>query len=241
MGKDADNYLDDFLFAALLAALCDGQIEIFLDICKAINFPVSLDKTFWSCHLLTFLGFLINTVEQTISIPIEKVQKAVTQLQVLYNSNKTTVLKLQQMTGILNFLCRAIVPRRAYTRRFYTQYANPQLKQNHHVQVDSEMKLDATVWLKLLEEPNSFTIFRPFMDFSKKLVADEIEFFTDASGAEHLGFGCYFGGLWTDGRWENKLITHLNPSIGIFGVICTHNSHCSLGTQTEQSESGGFL
>ena len=45
--KDLLNYLDDFLFVALLKALCDKQVSTFLDICKTINFPVSLEKTFW--------------------------------------------------------------------------------------------------------------------------------------------------------------------------------------------------
>lgn len=75
MGKGAKNYLDDFLFAALLTALCNGQVEIFLQICAEINFPVSLDKTFWGCQILMFLGFLLNTKEETILIPIEKIEK----------------------------------------------------------------------------------------------------------------------------------------------------------------------
>ena len=39
------NYLDDFLFLALLTQVCNWQIEIFLDVCRQIRFPVSLEKT----------------------------------------------------------------------------------------------------------------------------------------------------------------------------------------------------
>ena len=45
--KENVNYLDDFFFAALLKAVCDGQVDVFLQVCKQINFPVSLEKTFW--------------------------------------------------------------------------------------------------------------------------------------------------------------------------------------------------
>ena len=38
------NYLDDYLFAALKKALCDRQIQIFLDVCEEIQFPVALEK-----------------------------------------------------------------------------------------------------------------------------------------------------------------------------------------------------
>ena len=36
--RDLVNYLDDFLFTALLKYLCDAQIQQFLDLCAEINF-----------------------------------------------------------------------------------------------------------------------------------------------------------------------------------------------------------
>ena len=45
--KSNVNYLDDFLFAAICKALCDSQIQVFLDVCAEIKFPVSMEKTVW--------------------------------------------------------------------------------------------------------------------------------------------------------------------------------------------------
>ena len=73
---DNVNYLDDFLFAALLKLICDNQIKEFLRLCRRINFPVSLDKTFWGCTRIVFLGLLIDTVRQTVCVPEEKVKAA---------------------------------------------------------------------------------------------------------------------------------------------------------------------
>ena len=42
--RDPVNYLDDFLFAALLKYYCNQQVEIFLTICAEINFPVNLER-----------------------------------------------------------------------------------------------------------------------------------------------------------------------------------------------------
>lgn len=61
-GKTTNNYLDDFLFAALLKALCDGKVGTFLDICKLINFPIALDKIYWGVQIIVFLGILSDTV-----------------------------------------------------------------------------------------------------------------------------------------------------------------------------------
>ena len=75
-GKKTVNYLDDFLFAALMKLLCDWQINTFLEICKQINFPVAIDKMFWGTNLLTFLGLLLDTRNQIVCIPKEKVERA---------------------------------------------------------------------------------------------------------------------------------------------------------------------
>ena len=74
-GKKPVNYLDDFLFIHLLKYLCDRQVDIFLSICDQIKFPVSMEKTFWGAQVITFLGMLIDTVKQIVSIPKDKNSK----------------------------------------------------------------------------------------------------------------------------------------------------------------------
>ena len=106
-GRKVINYLDDYLFAALLKAICDGQVHIFLDICSQIGFPVNLDKTFWGTTQLVFLGLLIDTIRQVVMIPIEKIETGKRLLEIVLNnkSKKLTLLQLQKICGFLNFLC----------------------------------------------------------------------------------------------------------------------------------------
>ena len=144
-GKRTNNYLDDFLFAALLKALCDGHVHVFLDLCKCNNFPVALDKTFWGCQLIVFLGITLDTLAQ----------------------------------------------------RVIAKFSNPKLKQHHHVKVDSKLCSDLEMWIAFLSRPEAVS--RPFMNFSLHLTADQLDFFTDASGAKDKGFGCIFGTHWTCG------------------------------------------
>ena len=56
-GKQTINYLDDYLFMALLKWMCDFQVQVFLDLCNEVNFPVSLDKTFLEYHMSDISGF----------------------------------------------------------------------------------------------------------------------------------------------------------------------------------------
>ena len=74
-GKKTINYLDDYLFIALLKLLCNAQVREFLWICEFVQFPVSMEKTFWATTCLTFLGLLIDTIAQTVSLPQEKISK----------------------------------------------------------------------------------------------------------------------------------------------------------------------
>ena len=74
--RDNVNYLDDYFFAALLRIACNKQIKTFLKVCEEIRFPVSLEKTFWGTTKLIFLGLLIDSISQTIGVPVEKIQKA---------------------------------------------------------------------------------------------------------------------------------------------------------------------
>ena len=202
------NYLDDFLFVALSECLCNLQVQTFMDICQEINFPVSLEKTFWSSTKLVFLGLLLNTMLQIVSVPVDKVQRALRLIVAILSKKKTMVGNLQKLTGYLNFLCRCIVPGHAFTQRLYS-YFNSNMKQHHHVRVTSEMKDDLAVWNSFLNNPVIYC--RPFIDFSMVLVADKLEWFTDASGT--VGMGGIWHSHWFQADWDRSFLVTAEPSI----------------------------
>ena len=206
------NYLDDYFFAALLKANCDGQVDIFLMICKQINFPVSLEKTFWGTTRLTFLGLLLDTLAQVVCIPEEKVIRALDMLAHLLNPNKkkATVHQIQKLCGFLNFLCRCVVPGRAFLRRLYSTVSS-KLKPHHHIRITQEMKSDMQVWVNLLTFPGIFC--RPFMDFKALLTAQDINMYSDASRNFKLGFGALCESSWTYGVWDQEFMEAAQPSI----------------------------
>ena len=207
--RDLVNYLDDYLFAALVRAICNAQCDTFLEICGEINFPVSLEKTVRATTCITFLGFLLNTVTQTVSVPIEKIQKAKIWINYFLNKKKVTVHQAQKLCGFLNFLCRAIVPGRAFTRRLYTIAGSSKMKPHYHVNVKSEHKMDLKVWSVFVEHPSIFS--RPFMDFNELLTADQIMFYTDASGKKGMGGLC--DSSWMILPWSKDYLQKYEPTI----------------------------
>ena len=167
------------IFYSLLSYSCK-----FLQICEEINFPVALDKTVWSSQIIIFLGMLLNSVNQTVSIPREKCNKALNLLYKLVpeDKKKATVLQIQQLTGLLNHLGRVLVRGRSFTKCMCAKISG-KLKQYHHVRLDAEFKLDCNMWIAFLESEDVLT--RPFVDFEKEtLSADEIKFFTMPVGTQ---------------------------------------------------------
>ena len=201
--------------------MCNQQVKIFLQICKEVNFPVNLEKTFWASTILTFLGFLINTEDQVVSIPKEKVTRALNMINAVLNkkSGKMTLLQLQKICGYLNFLGRAIVPGRAFTRRLYSNI-NEKLKPHHHIKISSETRMDLEIWLKFLQHPTA-AFCRPFIDYEKLWKANEIEFYMDASKNLRLGFGGYCQESWMIQRWSRSFILTKDPSIEFLELYAT--------------------
>ena len=155
-------------------------------------------KTHWGTTTLTFLGLLIDTVRQIVAIPADKVERAKKLISEIVSSKKTTVLKLQKLCGFLNFLCKCIVPGRAFTRRIYT-YFNSSMKPHHHVNVTREIKDDLAVWVNFINNPIIYC--RPFLDFGRTIEAQDLDWYTDASGS--VGFGGYYLDRWFQSRWTD--------------------------------------
>ena len=86
-------------------------------ICNGI---FSLEKTFWGTTSLVFLGLLIDTLRQVVCITKEKVVKAKLMTEKLMKAKKFTLHDLQKLCGFLNFLCRCVVPGRAFLTRLYS-------------------------------------------------------------------------------------------------------------------------
>ena len=129
---------------------------------------------------------------------------------------KSNNKEIQCLTGILNFLNRAIVPGRVFTRRMYakpkTTSANGKKpKQHHHVNIDSEFKKDASVWQLFLENAGITTLCHPFVDRDMFITSSEISFYTDASGK--ILYGRFFDGRWIFGVWNKRFLEVAEPSI----------------------------
>ena len=102
-----------------------------------------------------------------------------------------------------------MIPGCAFTRRLYAYTANDNLKPHHHIRVNAEMRDDLTMWLTFLQHPSVFC--RPFLDFLKWIIADEIDMYSDASGK--IGMGVLCGTSWMHARWNDSFLDRCKPNI----------------------------
>ena len=220
------NYLDDFLFIAESEGEANRLVRIFLNLCQFINCPVAMEKTEWASSSVVFLGILMQGKNRCLSIPQEKITKARNAILAIINKpkKKATIKEIQGLTGLLNFLNKAIVPGRAFTRRMYakipgisydkeTNQIKTNLKWYHHVRLDAEFLADCNVWLQFLQNCTAREICRPFMDLDMITSSIELNFYTDSSRAISKGFGCIFNTSWCFGKWEPGYIEQFQPSI----------------------------
>ena len=170
---------------------------------------------------MIFLGLLLDGKHLVISLPIDKCQRALSLLTYAINKKKVTIKFIQTLTGMPNFLSRAIVPGQTFTRMMYhklkgkqTSNTGKQLKQHHHVWLDQEFVQDCRVWFQFLNNLDQKVICHLFIDVNKFALARVLNFYSVASKNPDLGMGAVFRNRWFYRRWNKEFIVEQDPSIG---------------------------
>ena len=164
------NYLDNYLFVQLTEQSCNQLVSTFLHLCQEIGRPVAEEKTEYATSIITFLGFLLNGETYHLSIPQDKVDKAMGMLRFGLSNKKVTIKMIQRLAGTLNFLNRAVIPGRVFTRGMYSKLTETdrdgnKLRQYHHVNLGSEFLEDCKVWMTFLTKiDKGHSLHRPYID-----------------------------------------------------------------------------
>ncbi len=109
--------LDDFLRVALNEVEADTKLGQILSLCNLIGGPIVVAKTKKGSCLL-FIGIELDSKTMQAQLPQEKLESLVKHFQTKYN---IFVMKLESLTGLLNFACKVVIPGRAFLKRFFFQ------------------------------------------------------------------------------------------------------------------------
>ena len=100
--------LNDFFLVDLSQAGCQNKLDVFLRMCAHINIPMAPEKTRGPNMTMCFIVYEIDSIKSEIRLRAEKLAKCQNMIQELLKRNKTTLVKIQSLIGLLNFTCAVI-------------------------------------------------------------------------------------------------------------------------------------
>ena len=194
---ELEHYLDDFIFGGRVGTdHCLQTMNTFFDMCNCLGVPIANDKTVWPTTVLVFLGLELDSMLLQVRIPTDKIKQIVTLIEEILNKKSITLKTMQSIIGLLNFMCRAIVPGRPFCRRLINSTRGI-TKPYHHIRISKGLQQDLKTWLTFFKKFNGISMFHDKYWSSN----GDVCLFTDSSAAIGNGFGAYFKGKWTCGKW----------------------------------------
>ena len=173
------NYIDDLIYIGLPSKIHESYTFL-LSLLQDLGLQVSQKKLVPPSTEVVCLGILINTVNKTISIPPEKLQKIKNMCEKWKHKKSCSRTQLQSLLGSLLYKTKCVRPARSFLNRMLqllrenTQVSPFRLSQSFHQ--------DLNWFLTFLQQYNGVTYFdHKNVDFGVHL---------DAS---LLGFGANFG------------------------------------------------
>lgn len=102
-------YLDDWLLMAESHQECSHAIKIALSLLESLGFSINLQKSILTpSPRCQFLGFVLDTSNMTIELPMDKRQRILVTLKAFKASNKVSIRYLAEVIGILVSACPAV-------------------------------------------------------------------------------------------------------------------------------------
>lgn len=212
------HYLDDFLGGNTDCDNCRLNMQVFQQVMQELGVPIATEKTAGPSEVLVFLGLLLNSIDMTVSIPLEKLEEIRQKIKHVMSKEKVTLKEMQSLIGSLNFCCRAIIMGRPFCRRMIDKTCGL-TKPFHHLRVSKGMRQDLLMWLHFFESHNGISVFHDQAWLSNT----EVQLFTDSAGGPGLGFGIFFQGHWCQASWpkdwHDSGITHDITVLELFPIV----------------------
>ena len=111
------HYLDDFFGGHWSRRKAKKQFDLVQEWMAKLGIPTKPSKCIKPARVQKWLGWLYNTLCQTISIPVDKIVRYRAYIAIVLQSGKAHRKQLQKLIGILQWAAVAIFPGKAWIRR----------------------------------------------------------------------------------------------------------------------------
>ena len=199
------HYMDDYFFVggpvegAPGIKYCAELVGCFENVCDHFGVPLSKDKSVGPTSKIVFLGLEIDSVEQVVSVPADKLAAITKKISTALGQSFMSLRDLQSLVGSLSFICRAVSPGRAFLRRLIDLTIGLR-RPFQKIKLTKGAKMDLNMWQTFLVNFNG----RALIPDQFWCEDNDIQLYTDASGG--VGCGGFLSGKWFQARWPAEVI-----------------------------------
>ncbi|VDH93156.1 Hypothetical predicted protein [Mytilus galloprovincialis] len=196
-------YLDDILILNQSKEKCQLEAQLTVRLLQSLGFLINEKKSvFVPSQQMLFLGFLVNSVDMSLSLPTPKIKKIQKLCKEVKNSVKITVKKLSELIGNLTASIQAIFPAPLHYRHLQVeknQRLNQTLSYNSELVLSQKAQNELNWWIHQLIHWNG----RSLISIQPSVIIQ-----TDAS---NVGWGAVMNKVSIGGPWlQSEKSFHIN-------------------------------
>ena len=140
------HYLDDFVIVGPPESeQCGEHLLLLQQVCGQLGVPLAPEKQEGPSTCITFLGMIIDTVQQELRLPQVKLDRLLGMIGEWGKRKSCTRTELESLIGALQHACTVIRPGRSFMRN-----AIPLIKgakqPHHHIRLSVEIRSDLALW-----------------------------------------------------------------------------------------------
>lgn len=139
-------YLDDFLIICSSWGECKQALDLLIFLLRRLGFAIAYSKVEGPYQRIIFLGFLIDSLEMSVKLTIERVKELNELLKETLLHSKITKRKLQSIIGKLSYCCQVVYGGRYFLRRLISIAAALSLPW-HRTRITKMIRADVEWWL----------------------------------------------------------------------------------------------
>ena len=143
-GIEHTRYLDDFLIVGTTAQKAWESARVAVTIIKPFGLALAPDKIEGPLQRIEFLGIVLDSVAQTLSISAERHAELVTLLKDFATRRWSSLKRVQSLLGKLNFAATVLPGARPFMRRIIDTIAG---RTSGRVRLDDSFQSDVRYWL----------------------------------------------------------------------------------------------
>lgn len=139
------NYLDDYFCWGPTFEECAATQNALIRLLGQLGFHVAWSKCSSPATTCTFLGIRINSVQMSMSLPEDKVQKLLDELKFFTSRNRATIKQLQRLCGILSYTSHVMRGGCTFSRQVIDLLKGLPPSQNR-IRLSPQFRLDMAWW-----------------------------------------------------------------------------------------------